>query len=127
MKTLIIIWAMVVLIGAGLYGFVSYAAAPVHADTIVVPGCQGYPGGSCESCTIGQCNGKGQGDCPTAPPFDTTGRCADKCPNQTDTLLGFDPTTGVAICQPQSTPMPQTLPTLPQSNVPATVPGFGGK
>lgn len=29
----------------------------------------------------------------------TVGRCADKCPVQTDTLEGHDSVTGVAICQ----------------------------
>lgn len=31
---------------------------------------------------------------------ETAGRCADKCPNQTDQLLGFYPQTRAAICKP---------------------------
>lgn len=31
--------------------------------------------------------------------METAGRCADKCPNQTDTLLGYDEKTGAAICK----------------------------
>ena len=42
-------------------------------------------------------NGKYDGDCTG---HETVGRCADKCPNQTDTLQGFDPQTGAAICTP---------------------------
>jgi hypothetical protein len=85
MKSLIIIWALVLLAGAGLVGFVNYGTAPAHvyADSA-----------------------KGQGDCPTAPPFDTTGRCADKCPNPTDNLVGFDKETGVAICNAAPTGCP---------------------
>lgn len=30
---------------------------------------------------------------------ETAGRCVDKCPNQTDTLLGYDEETGAAICK----------------------------
>lgn len=37
---------------------------------------------------------------------ETAGRCADKCPNQTDTLLGYDPQTGAAICKAAPTGCP---------------------
>jgi len=30
---------------------------------------------------------------------ETAGRCADKCPNQTDTLQGYDKETGAAVCR----------------------------
>lgn len=48
---------------------------------------------------------------------ETAGRCADKCPNQTDELLGFDPQTRAAICKPAPvTPVSQNTPDteLPQ-------------
>lgn len=45
-------------------------------------------------------------DCPTPPDFATAGHCADKCPNQTDTLLGYDQTTGAAICKHGTCPAP---------------------
>lgn len=43
--------------------------------------------------------------CPEPPAFATTGRCADKCPNWSDTLLGFTDQ-GVAICKSAPTGCP---------------------
>lgn len=33
-------------------------------------------------------------------PFTTVGRCSDKCPDPSVTLIGHDPSTGRAICAP---------------------------
>jgi hypothetical protein len=49
---------------------------------------------------------KDQDECPIPPAFATVGRCADKCPNETDTLLGFDQQTGAAICKAAPTGCP---------------------
>lgn len=43
---------------------------------------------------------KYDGDCPIPPAFATAGRCADKCPDWTYTLVGYDSKTGAAICTP---------------------------
>lgn len=37
---------------------------------------------------------------------ETAGRCQDKCPLQTDTLLGYDPITHAAICKAAPTGCP---------------------
>lgn len=41
---------------------------------------------------------KYDGDCSAHP---TAGRCADKCADPSDILVGYDPTTSAAICKPQ--------------------------
>lgn len=63
---------------------------------------------------------KYDGDCTG---FETAGRCADKCPNQTDTLLGFDDTTGAAICKasPTGCPYGDSIPLGPQCDKHAPV------
>lgn len=38
--------------------------------------------------------------------LETAGRCADKCPIATDTLLGYDKTTGAAVCKRAPTGCP---------------------
>lgn len=71
---------------------------------------------------------------------ETAGRCADKCPNQTDTLLGYDPQTGAAICKaaPTGCPYGDSIPLgaecdkhAPQPSVtpaqPIEAAQFGGK
>lgn len=71
---------------------------------------------------------------------ETAGRCADKCPNQTDTLMGYDKTTGAAICKaaPTGCPYGDSVPlgpecdklapqVLSQNVTPPVVPGFVGK
>jgi hypothetical protein len=65
---------------------------------------------------------KYDGDCPQ--PYTTVGRCADKCPNQTDTLLGYDPTTGAAICKaaPTGCPYGESIPLGPECAKHATDP-----
>lgn len=47
---------------------------------------------------------------------ETVGRCADKCPNQTDNLLGYDKTTGAAICKqaPTGCPYADSVPLGPE-------------
>lgn len=37
---------------------------------------------------------------------ETAGRCADKCPAESDILQGFDPQTGAAICKTAPSPLP---------------------
>lgn len=37
---------------------------------------------------------------------ETAGRCADKCPNPTDTLQGYDKETGAAVCRSAPTGCP---------------------
>lgn len=75
MKSLVIIWTLAVASFIGLVAVIDIATMPV-----------------------GAASDKYDGDCPK--PYTTVGRCADKCPNQTDTLTGYDQTTGAAICQP---------------------------
>lgn len=47
---------------------------------------------------------------------ETVGRCADKCPNPTDTLQGFDKQTGTAVCTaaPAGCPYADAVPLGPQ-------------
>jgi hypothetical protein len=43
---------------------------------------------------------------PECTGHETAGRCADKCPNETDTLLGYDQETGAAVCKSAPTGCP---------------------
>lgn len=84
MKSLIVIWVVAILVVVGAYAFISHATAPQTAFAQ----------------SIGD---KYDGDC---QPDTTVGRCADKCPNATDTLLGYDRATGAAICKRAPTGCP---------------------
>lgn len=99
MKSLIIIWALVLVVGAGLVGVVDLGTMPpktAYAD-------------------------KFDGDC---QPTDTVGRCADKCPVGYS-LQGYDKNTGAAVCNLNKTP---SLPkSTNNALVIPTVPGFHGK
>lgn len=67
-----------------------------------------------------QASDKYDGDCTG---HETAGRCADKCPNQTDTLLGYDETTGAAICKaaPTGCPYGDSIPLGPDCDKHAPV------
>lgn len=126
MKTLAIIWTLVIIVGALAFSFINYATAPVHADQGV---CLGYPDGVCESCTIGQCNGKDiTPPDPNRPYFDGWGNEF----SYNGSLIKAAPcTTDPINHQPNpyscNTPMSQSPPTSIQPIAPISVPGFGGK
>ena len=82
-----------------------------------------------------QASDKYDGECTG---HETAGRCADKCPNQTDTLLGYDKETGAAICKaaPTGCPYGDSIPLGPEcdKHIPETITPaqpevveFGGK
>lgn len=85
MKSLLIIWALVLITGIAGYSFINSSLAAAT------------PGGA-------NASSKYDGDCPTPPDYATTGRCADKCLTG-QYLQGYDKETGAAICA--SDPQPE--------------------
>lgn len=83
MKSLIAIWFVAIITVVGAYAFISHATAPQKA--------------------YAQSSDKYDGDC---QPDATIGRCADKCPNPTDTLQGYDKDTGAPVCKAAPTGCP---------------------
>lgn len=85
-KTLYILWIVIILLFAYTFVF--------HLDWVVA----GMPKAGAQSL-----NDKYDGDCTGT---ETAGRCADKCPNPTDTLQGYDKETGAAVCRSAPTGCP---------------------
>jgi hypothetical protein len=52
---------------------------------------------------------------------ETSGHCADKCPDQTGILLGFDPVTKVAQCKSADKPVTTTSQNTPDTELPQFV------